>query len=80
MLLTCHHSHEMGTASFRPDAEAYLEVYNYWHEKAMAVHERTNANQTFVLQPISHNAAAIGKANGGNALNIPAEDHTCKPF
>lgn len=53
-------------------------MYDFWLEKAAAVHETTGANQTFVIQHVSKNVAAASSKNGGNPLNLPQEDHQCK--
>lgn len=69
--------HDYRGVSSRINAQLYKDVYDFWLQKATAVHETTGANQTFVIQHVSANVAQVGSANGGNPLNLPQEDHQC---
>ncbi|PYH43912.1 FAD-binding oxidoreductase [Aspergillus saccharolyticus JOP 1030-1] len=63
------------SASSKVDAELYKEVYNFWQPLAAQVYESTGATQTFTLQPVSANLAAVGNSKGGNPLGL-AEANT----
>ncbi|KAF2753655.1 FAD linked oxidase-like protein [Pseudovirgaria hyperparasitica] len=67
--------HDYRGVSSKVDAQLYKDVYAHWLPAALATRERTGANQTFSLQPVPANIAAVGVTNGGNALGIPAVDH-----
>lgn len=60
------------------DVQLYKEVYTFWREQAVAVHEATGANMTFTLQPIPVNLVDQGIAKGGNPLGLPRVNHQCK--
>ncbi|GKZ45812.1 hypothetical protein AbraIFM66951_008506 [Aspergillus brasiliensis] len=62
------------SASSKVDAELYKEVYGFWQPLAAQVHEATGATQTFTIQPVSANLAAMGNAKGGNPLGLAEED------
>jgi hypothetical protein len=72
------HRHDYRALTTKVDAELYKQVYEYWKPKAKAIHNATGANSTFVFQPVPKSVAEAGKAKGGNAMNIPAENQMCK--
>jgi hypothetical protein len=59
------HRHDYRALTTKVDAELYK-------------HNATGANSTFVFQPVPKSVAEAGKAKGGNAMNIPAENQMCK--
>ncbi|KAI1178067.1 FAD-binding domain-containing protein [Nemania sp. FL0916] len=66
--------HDYRGCSTRIDAQLNREVYTAWSEKALAVHNATGANQTFVIQHVGANVARQGALKGGNPLNFPSGD------
>ncbi|KAK6062797.1 Bifunctional solanapyrone synthase 4 [Seiridium cupressi] len=56
------------------DTNLTQRVYTSWHEKAVAVHNATGANQTFVFQHVGVELIEEGNKRGGNPLNLPLED------
>ncbi|KAI1131075.1 hypothetical protein F5Y10DRAFT_234201 [Nemania abortiva] len=64
--------HDYRACSVRLDADLTQDVYSFWCEKAVSVHNATGANQTFVLQYIGPNLMQQGLDKGGNPLNIPS--------
>ncbi|KAI4251236.1 MAG: hypothetical protein L6R42_008459, partial [Xanthoria sp. 1 TBL-2021] len=67
--------HDYRGASSKVDVQLYKEVYTFWREQAVAVHEATGANMTFTLQPIPVNLVDQGIAKGGNPLGLPRVNH-----
>ncbi|KAI4226686.1 MAG: hypothetical protein L6R36_002999 [Xanthoria steineri] len=67
--------HDYRGSSSKVDLQLYEEVYTFWREEAMAVHEATGANMTFTLQPIPVNLVDQGIAKGGNPLGLPRINH-----
>lgn len=66
--------------SSKIDAKLYQDAYTFWREQAVAVHEATGANMTFTIQPITKAFVEAGNAKGGNPLELPNQDHQCKPL
>ncbi|KAK3302991.1 uncharacterized protein B0T15DRAFT_260730 [Chaetomium strumarium] len=52
------------------DADLYVDMFRFWAERAVDVHARTCANQTFVLQPVTPNMLQRGVDGGGNPLGL----------
>ncbi|KAL8859642.1 MAG: hypothetical protein Q9178_003756 [Gyalolechia marmorata] len=67
--------HDYRGASSKIDVQLYKDVYAFWREQAVAVHEATGANMTFTLQPVPVNLVDQGNAKGGNPLGIPRINH-----
>lgn len=67
--------HDYCGAASKIDAQLYKDVYTFWREQAVAVHESTGANMTFVLQPVPANLVDQGVAKGGNPLGLPRLNH-----
>ncbi|KAH8590930.1 hypothetical protein B0O99DRAFT_633847 [Bisporella sp. PMI_857] len=63
--------HDYRGVSSQINTELTQEVYTFWREKALAVHEATGANQTFAIQHVGPNLIKQGVQNGGNPLGIP---------
>ncbi|KAH6701360.1 hypothetical protein BKA61DRAFT_561607 [Leptodontidium sp. MPI-SDFR-AT-0119] len=62
--------HDYRGASSRIDTEFTKEMYTFWRERAMAIHNETGANQTFALQHIGDGLIRQGIDKGGNPLGI----------
>lgn len=67
--------HDYRGAASKIDAQLYKDVYKFWREQAVATHEATGANMTFVLQPVPKNLVDQGVAKGGNPLGLPRVNH-----
>ncbi|EUC42424.1 hypothetical protein COCMIDRAFT_39532 [Bipolaris oryzae ATCC 44560] len=65
--------HDYRGASSRINTRFTKEMYTFWKENAVALHNKTGANQTFAMQHISANLIQQGINKGGNALGIEAE-------
>ncbi|ETS75027.1 hypothetical protein PFICI_13511 [Pestalotiopsis fici W106-1] len=70
-----HLRHDYRGVASQVDAQLYIDVYNFWREKALDVRNSTGADQAFVLQHVPESLVAQGIAKGGNALNIPQFTH-----
>ncbi|KAI0179261.1 hypothetical protein GGR52DRAFT_589004 [Hypoxylon sp. FL1284] len=64
--------HDYRGCSTRIDSNMTQEVYRFWRERAVAVHESTGANQTFGIQHVGPSLVQKGVENGGNPLNLPS--------
>ncbi|TVY14647.1 FAD-dependent monooxygenase yanF [Lachnellula arida] len=62
--------HDYRGVSSRIDTNLTQEVYSFWLEKALDVHNATGANQTFVLQHVGPNLIQQGVQKGGNPLGL----------
>ncbi|KAH6844663.1 hypothetical protein B0I37DRAFT_166599 [Chaetomium sp. MPI-CAGE-AT-0009] len=62
--------HDYRGVSTQVDGELYVDMFNFWAERAADVHSKTGANQTFVIQPITPNLAQKGLDKGGNPLAL----------
>jgi hypothetical protein len=71
--------HDYRGVSTQIDGDMYVDMYNFWAERAADVYSKTGANQTFVIQPVTANLARKSVENGGNALGLsPSEGISCK--
>jgi hypothetical protein len=71
--------HDYRGVSTQIDGDLYVDMYNFWAERAADVYSKTGANQTFVIQPVTANLARKSVENGGNALGLsPSEGISCK--
>ncbi|KAK4235969.1 bifunctional solanapyrone synthase [Achaetomium macrosporum] len=62
--------HDYRAATTHVHADLYVDMFNFWAERAAAVHRKTGANQTFVLQPLTPNLVQQGIDKGGNPLGL----------
>ncbi|EAQ84426.1 hypothetical protein CHGG_08440 [Chaetomium globosum CBS 148.51] len=62
--------HDYRGVSTQIDGDLYVDMYNFWAERAADVYSKTGANQTFVIQPITVNLAKQSADKGGNALGM----------
>ncbi|KXX73295.1 Bifunctional solanapyrone synthase [Madurella mycetomatis] len=62
--------HDYRSVTTQIDGDLYVDMFNFWAERAASVYDKTGANQTFVLQPITPNLIQQGIDNGGNALGL----------
>lgn len=70
--------HDYRAMSTHIDGDLYVAMFNFWAERAAAVHDKTGATQTFVLQPITRNLIQQGIDKGGNALGLAPSSMSCK--
>lgn len=70
--------HDYRSIATQIDGDLYVDMFNFWEERAAAVHNKTGANQTFVLQPVTPNFIQRGIDNGGNALGLHPSNMSCK--
>ena len=74
MGLAPHPRREIGAVTVRPDADLYAELYAV----LQGIVNATSSSLTFTFQPIGAPAAKKGQEHGGNSLNIPSENQSCK--
>jgi hypothetical protein len=65
---------EIGTVSFKIDAELWMEL----HQVIVDVAKNAPFNVQVGLQPIGPSAVKVMESSGGNALDIPAVPHVCE--
>lgn len=70
--------HDYRGVSSLVDAQLYKDVYAFWKDKALAVHNETGASQTFVIQHVPASLIAAGHARGGNPLGMSEVTQQCK--
>ncbi|KAH7309214.1 hypothetical protein B0I35DRAFT_471058 [Stachybotrys elegans] len=67
--------HDYRAVSSKIDNQLYIDMYDFWLERATLARHVANVNQTFAIQHVSRNVARAGLDKGGNPLGLPEEDH-----